>query len=105
MSLPCPAAWMISASVPGPGSARGKMPCQRRARRWQGIFPLALPGPGTLAEIIQAAGHGKDIAVQGDHHPAREWEAAGATWWLQHVRSDLPVSDIQALTDAGPPRG
>lgn len=77
----------------------------RRAARWQGVFPLALPGPGALAEIIQTAGHGKDVAVQGGHRPAREWEMAGATWWLRHVPPDLPVSDIQALTDAGPPRG
>lgn len=76
----------------------------RRARHWQGIFPLALPGPSALAEIIQTVGEGIDVAIQGDHRPAHEWERAGATWWLQLVPPSQPVRDLEALIDAGPPR-
>jgi alkanesulfonate monooxygenase SsuD/methylene tetrahydromethanopterin reductase-like flavin-dependent oxidoreductase (luciferase family) len=76
----------------------------RRAKRWQGVFPLALPGPETLAEIAGAVGQDKDIVVLGDHHPATEWAAAGAAWWLHPVAPDEPANDLEALVDAGPPR-
>lgn len=76
----------------------------RRANRWQGVFPLGLPGPDALAEIAATVGHDKDIVVLGDDHPAREWAAAGAGWWLHPVAPDQPVNDLQALVDAGPPK-
>lgn len=76
----------------------------QRAARWHGVFPLGLPGPGAVAEITRVVGRGKDIAVPADQHPAREWDKAGATWWLQRVPPDRPASDPEALIDAGPPR-
>jgi alkanesulfonate monooxygenase SsuD/methylene tetrahydromethanopterin reductase-like flavin-dependent oxidoreductase (luciferase family) len=76
----------------------------RRARRWQGVFPLGLPGPEAVADIAGTVGHDTDIVVVGDDHPAAEWAAAGAAWWLQRVEPDEPVDDLVALVDAGPPR-
>jgi hypothetical protein len=68
----------------------------RRAKRWQGVFPLGLPGPDALAEIVGTVGQGKDIAVLGDRHPVKEWAAAGAGWWLHRVAPDQPVSELEA---------
>lgn len=76
----------------------------QRARRWQGVFPLGLPGPKTVADVIATIGQGKDIVVLADHHPASEWDTAGATWWLRAIPAGGPISDLLALIDAGPPR-
>ena len=57
----------------------------KRARRWQGEFPIGLPGPDAVADLRQIFGGGKDIVVLADDHPASEWERAGATWWLRDV--------------------
>ncbi|HWK28363.1 MAG TPA: LLM class flavin-dependent oxidoreductase [Solirubrobacter sp.] len=55
----------------------------RRAARYQGVFPIDLPGPEALAEIVEAVGPGKEIVVTNPPgtDPA-PWEAAGATWCL-----------------------
>src|SRR4051812_32158348 len=59
----------------------------QRALRWDGLFPIDLPGPEALAELT-----GEVRAERGDDfqivvtNPAgtdpREWEEAGATWCL-----------------------
>lgn len=74
-----------------------------RASRWQGVFPVGLPGPGALAGVIHIVGKDKNIVVQGDEHPPGQWEEAGATWWLQPVRPDQSVAEVEALINAGPP--
>ena len=57
----------------------------KRAARWDGLFPIDLPGPDELAELVAEAGRGDgfDIAVTNapgtDRAPG---EAAGATWCL-----------------------
>jgi alkanesulfonate monooxygenase SsuD/methylene tetrahydromethanopterin reductase-like flavin-dependent oxidoreductase (luciferase family) len=77
----------------------------RRAARWQGVFPERLPGPEAIAEIRRQIGPDKDIVVSSrEHHPAREWAAAGATWWVLSLRADDAIGDVEALIDAGPPR-
>jgi alkanesulfonate monooxygenase SsuD/methylene tetrahydromethanopterin reductase-like flavin-dependent oxidoreductase (luciferase family) len=75
-----------------------------RAARWQGVFPLGLPGPQAVAEIRRIVGPGKDIAVEGDNRSAQEWENGGATWWLRRLPADLAISQLEAVIDAGPPR-
>jgi hypothetical protein len=77
----------------------------RRAARWQGVFPERLPGPDAVAEIRRQIGPDKDIVVSSrEHHPPREWAAAGATWWVLSLRADDAIGDVEALIDAGPPR-
>jgi alkanesulfonate monooxygenase SsuD/methylene tetrahydromethanopterin reductase-like flavin-dependent oxidoreductase (luciferase family) len=74
-----------------------------RAARWQGVFPLALPGPKEVGEIRRIVGPGKDIAVEADDRPTKEWERNGVTWWLRRLPSDGSVRSLEALIDAGPP--
>jgi alkanesulfonate monooxygenase SsuD/methylene tetrahydromethanopterin reductase-like flavin-dependent oxidoreductase (luciferase family) len=76
-----------------------------RAARWQGIIPAALPGPEAVAEIRRVIGPGKDIAVQADDRPARDWARAGATWWLRTLPAGATAGDLAALIDRGPPGG
>src|SRR3954469_2974398 len=60
----------------------------RRAARWDGLFPIDLPGPEALAELVgevreQRGGDGAlfdfiaEVEPGGDPAP---WEQAGATW-------------------------
>jgi len=65
-----------------------------RAARYDGVFPIGLPTPGDLTDMLKlVAAHRPaeagpfDVAVQGtiDADP-RPWVDAGATWWL--VRFD-----------------
>ena len=83
----------------------------RRAARWDGWFPIAVPTPDVLAdELAYALEHRTsdapfDVAVQGlpDADP-RPWINAGATWWL--VRFDpftVNVADVRAVVENGPP--
>jgi alkanesulfonate monooxygenase SsuD/methylene tetrahydromethanopterin reductase-like flavin-dependent oxidoreductase (luciferase family) len=70
----------------------------RRAARWDGLFPIDLPGPEALAELAAEvsavrteAGHDQrfdlivDLPVDSDPDP---WEAAGATWILTEFGSE-----------------
>jgi alkanesulfonate monooxygenase SsuD/methylene tetrahydromethanopterin reductase-like flavin-dependent oxidoreductase (luciferase family) len=83
----------------------------RRAARWDGWFPIALPAPDALAAELDYALQHRDtdepfaVAVQGlaDEDPA-PWFDAGATWWL--VRFDpftVRAADVRAAIENGPP--
>jgi len=84
----------------------------RRAARWDGWFPIALPAPEALTEELDYARQHRDreapfaVAVQGlPGADPRPWVEAGATWWL--VRFDpftVSVADVRAAIDNGPPR-
>jgi alkanesulfonate monooxygenase SsuD/methylene tetrahydromethanopterin reductase-like flavin-dependent oxidoreductase (luciferase family) len=74
----------------------------RRAARWQGVVPLALPGPGALAEIIEIVGPGKDIVVAADRNPFQAWEEAGATWLLHRLDPGQSKAEITSLVARGP---
>jgi alkanesulfonate monooxygenase SsuD/methylene tetrahydromethanopterin reductase-like flavin-dependent oxidoreductase (luciferase family) len=76
----------------------------RRAARWQGVATSRLPGPEVIADIRRVVGPDKDIAVPADERPARDWAAAGATWWVRTLRADDAIGDVEAMIDAGPPR-
>jgi alkanesulfonate monooxygenase SsuD/methylene tetrahydromethanopterin reductase-like flavin-dependent oxidoreductase (luciferase family) len=75
----------------------------RRAARWQGVFPLAIPGPEAVREIRRSIGPDGDIAVEGDDHPSQEWERNGATWWFRRLPSGGSIGDSKRLIDVGPP--
>ena len=83
----------------------------RRAARWDGWFPIALPAPEALRiELDYALGHRScddpfAVAVQGlpDADP-RPWFDAGATWWLVRFEPlTVKVADVRATIKNGPP--
>jgi alkanesulfonate monooxygenase SsuD/methylene tetrahydromethanopterin reductase-like flavin-dependent oxidoreductase (luciferase family) len=82
----------------------------QRAVRWDGLFPIELPGPEGLAELaeeVQQARAGSDgpfdlvveVPPGADVGP---WEAAGATWVLTSIDPQPPESEVWAVVDAGP---
>jgi alkanesulfonate monooxygenase SsuD/methylene tetrahydromethanopterin reductase-like flavin-dependent oxidoreductase (luciferase family) len=80
----------------------------QRALRWDGLFPVELPGPEALAELAaeaRAAGVGESFelvvtnAVGTDVGP---WEAAGATWCLTGFGNDPREDEVRAAIEAGP---
>jgi len=82
----------------------------RRAARWDGLFPVDLPGPEALAELaneVRGLRAGRDepfeLVVQvapGD--PADAWEAAGATWVLTAFGSQPRRDEVSEAIEAGP---
>jgi hypothetical protein len=86
----------------------------RRAARWDGLFPIELPGPDGLAELghevrelRDAAGSptGGDpfdlvveIAAGEDPQP---WERAGATWVLTAFGRQPRLHEVRAAIEAG----
>jgi alkanesulfonate monooxygenase SsuD/methylene tetrahydromethanopterin reductase-like flavin-dependent oxidoreductase (luciferase family) len=89
------------------GRYPNKRPLQRAAR-WDGVFPVELPGPEALAEVAAEV-----RAVRGDapfeyvitEPPGTDfgpWEAAGATWCLTGWRSDPKEAEVREAIKAGP---
>jgi alkanesulfonate monooxygenase SsuD/methylene tetrahydromethanopterin reductase-like flavin-dependent oxidoreductase (luciferase family) len=82
----------------------------RRAARWDGLFPIELPGPEQLAELAEAVRQQRagseepfDLVVEvppGADVPA--WEAAGATWVLTSIEPQPPELEIRGVIEAGP---
>lgn len=88
-----------------------------RAARWDGVVPLTtadfpLVTPTDVRAIVafvserRDAGHAFDVVVSG--HPAHtpsEYEAAGATWFIDSTASTpAGLDDLEPRIDAGPPR-
>jgi alkanesulfonate monooxygenase SsuD/methylene tetrahydromethanopterin reductase-like flavin-dependent oxidoreductase (luciferase family) len=86
----------------------------RRAARWDGLFPIDLPGPEALAELAAEvsavrteAGHDQrfdlivDLPVDSDPDP---WEAAGATWILTEFGVGARQQEVRAAIEAAPGR-
>jgi alkanesulfonate monooxygenase SsuD/methylene tetrahydromethanopterin reductase-like flavin-dependent oxidoreductase (luciferase family) len=82
----------------------------RRAARWDGLFPIELPNPDSLAtlaaEVRELRGEGggrfdlvSDIPAGGDPAP---WHAAGATWVLTGFGAEPRESEVRAVIDSGP---
>jgi hypothetical protein len=90
----------------------GRYPKRRplaRAARWDGFFPIDLPGPEALAELaaevreLRAGAEGPfDLVVESPPgaDPA-PWEAAGATWVLTGFDRQAPASEVRAAIEAG----
>ena len=80
----------------------------RRALRWDGIFPIDLPGPEALAELVAEVRAERDDAfeVVVDEPEAgadfRRWEEAGATWCLTGFGNDPREADVRETIAAGP---
>jgi alkanesulfonate monooxygenase SsuD/methylene tetrahydromethanopterin reductase-like flavin-dependent oxidoreductase (luciferase family) len=83
----------------------------RRAARWDGLFPIDLPGPEALAELVvdveklrdPGAGASYDVVVTNPPgtDPA-PWIAAGATWCLTGFGMQPTRAEVEAAIDAGP---
>jgi alkanesulfonate monooxygenase SsuD/methylene tetrahydromethanopterin reductase-like flavin-dependent oxidoreductase (luciferase family) len=81
----------------------------RRAARWDGLFPIEMPGPDALAELAAEvselrgpdAGH-FDLVVENDPgvDPA-PWEEAGATWCLTGFDQSPTEAEVRAAIDSG----
>jgi alkanesulfonate monooxygenase SsuD/methylene tetrahydromethanopterin reductase-like flavin-dependent oxidoreductase (luciferase family) len=82
----------------------------RRAARWDGLFPVGLPGPEALATFAQEVialrdGRPGAFDVVVDLPPGTElepWVRAGATWILTTFDQQPRESEVRAAIDAGP---
>jgi alkanesulfonate monooxygenase SsuD/methylene tetrahydromethanopterin reductase-like flavin-dependent oxidoreductase (luciferase family) len=86
----------------------------RRAARFDGVFPIDLPGPEALAELasevraLRASGAARSFDLVVSNPPGTElapWIAAGATWCLTGLGSRPSVTDVQSAIDAYRPPG
>ncbi len=73
----------------------------RRAARLDGVFPIDVPGPDALAEMIgELPGPPYDVAVD---NPAgtdlKPWIAAGATWCLTGFGIQPTLDEVQSAID------
>jgi alkanesulfonate monooxygenase SsuD/methylene tetrahydromethanopterin reductase-like flavin-dependent oxidoreductase (luciferase family) len=82
----------------------------RRAVRWDGLFPIELPGPGALAELAGEIEHDRDGGLSGfdlvvvirkgdDPNP---WHQAGATWVLTAFGMQPRVAEVRDAIETGP---
>jgi alkanesulfonate monooxygenase SsuD/methylene tetrahydromethanopterin reductase-like flavin-dependent oxidoreductase (luciferase family) len=84
----------------------------RRAARWDGLFPIELPGPEALAELAAEVRVLRDEAgLDGPfdlvvdlppHSDLGPWEAAGATWLLAAFGFEPKLREVRETIEAGP---
>jgi alkanesulfonate monooxygenase SsuD/methylene tetrahydromethanopterin reductase-like flavin-dependent oxidoreductase (luciferase family) len=81
-----------------------------RAARWDGVFPIDLPGPDALAELVAevraardpAAGPFDFVVTNPPDTDVRPWATAGATWCLTGFGPEPTEARVRAAIDAGP---
>jgi alkanesulfonate monooxygenase SsuD/methylene tetrahydromethanopterin reductase-like flavin-dependent oxidoreductase (luciferase family) len=80
----------------------------RRAARWDGVFPIDLPGPDALAELVaevRALGAAEGFEVVAETPPGTDpspWAAAGATWCLTDFPPQPTRAEVEEAIEAGP---
>lgn len=83
-------------------------PPLRRAARWDGFFPIELPGPDALRETAEQLPPAPpfDLVVQiaAGEDPA-PWADAGATWVLTKFGADPTAAEVRAAISAFPAAG
>ena len=79
----------------------------RRAARWDGLFPIDLPGPEALAEYAAAVeelrGSLDDYELAVGNPPGTDlapWEAAGATWCLTEFDLQPTAAEVGEAIEA-----
>ena len=82
-----------------------------RAARWDGLFPIDLPGPDALAELaaevrsLRPPGAGEHFDLVVTNPPGTDpapWVAAGATWCLTGFGLQPAPADVEkAIDDRG----
>jgi alkanesulfonate monooxygenase SsuD/methylene tetrahydromethanopterin reductase-like flavin-dependent oxidoreductase (luciferase family) len=88
----------------------GRWPNRRpleRALRWDGFFPIELPGPDALAELAGEISEKRaepfDLVVEIEPgQDAQRWGQAGATWVLTGFGRQPRAGDVRAAIAAGP---
>ena len=86
----------------------------RRAARWDGLFPIELPGPDGLAELGHEVRELRDAAgspTEGDAfdlvveiaagEDPQPWARAGATWVLTGFGRQPRLDEVRAAIEAG----
>lgn len=81
-----------------------------RAARWDGLFPIELPGPDELAVLAgelrllrdEAAAPVELIAELPPGGDAGAWERAGATWLLTAFGPQPRLAEVREAIEAGP---
>jgi alkanesulfonate monooxygenase SsuD/methylene tetrahydromethanopterin reductase-like flavin-dependent oxidoreductase (luciferase family) len=80
----------------------------RRAVRWDGLFPIEMPGPDALAELVaettEARG-GEPFDIVAEIDPGDDpgpWEQAGATWVLTGFGRQPRLAEVRDTIAAGP---
>ena len=82
----------------------------RRAARWDGLFPIELPGPDQLAELAGELAELRadpdapfDLVVEVERGAdLKPWADAGATWALTGFGREPREADVRATIEAGP---
>jgi alkanesulfonate monooxygenase SsuD/methylene tetrahydromethanopterin reductase-like flavin-dependent oxidoreductase (luciferase family) len=82
----------------------------RRAARWDGLFPIELPGPDALEELAgeirelrgEASGPFDLIVDLPPGADTAPWEAAGATWVLTGFDLQPREAEVREAIAAGP---
>jgi hypothetical protein len=84
----------------------------RRAARWDGLFPIELPGPDALGELAAEirtlraeAGVDGPFDLVVDPPPSADvgaWEEAGASWVLADFGRQPREAEVRAAIEAGP---
>ena len=82
----------------------------QRAARWDGAFPIELPGPDALAELVDevralrggSKGHFDFVVEIAPGERAKPWEEAGATWLLTGFDLQPQLAEVRAVIEAAP---
>lgn len=80
----------------------------RRAVRWDGLFPIEMPGPDALAELVAEtteARDGQPFDIIAEIEPGDDpgpWERAGATWVLTSFGRQPRLDEVREVVAAGP---
>jgi alkanesulfonate monooxygenase SsuD/methylene tetrahydromethanopterin reductase-like flavin-dependent oxidoreductase (luciferase family) len=83
----------------------------RRAARCDGVAPFRPDGPLTpdnVRELRAAITRERatdapfDICLHGPREQAREFEAAGVTWFMESFLPDEPLSEVRSIIERGP---
>ena len=82
----------------------------QRASRWDGLFPIDLPGPEELYQLAERirqtrphSEHPFDLVVEvPPEADVGVWAAAGATWVLTSIEPQPHEADIRQVIESGP---
>jgi alkanesulfonate monooxygenase SsuD/methylene tetrahydromethanopterin reductase-like flavin-dependent oxidoreductase (luciferase family) len=80
----------------------------RRAVRWDGLFPIEMPGPEALAELVQettVARGGEPFDLVAEIAPGEDpapWQDAGATWVFTGFGRQPRTDEVRDAIAAGP---
>ena len=80
----------------------------RRAARWDGAFPIGMPGPEALSEVLEAvdelrepnAGEYELVVTNPAGTDPEPWTRAGATWCLTGFGSQPTRREVEEAIDA-----